>query len=90
MVDEIKILISEYAGDVAWSRFVSNLDIESDQSAPHDELKAVITRVLGDDETRAEAWFRKKIPALGGHTPDYLLDNVQGLVALRSLVMRMP
>ena len=90
MDKKIKALINEYAGDKAWGNFVYGLGITEEQHTPIEELRAVIACKLGNNESRAIAWFQKSIPALDGRIPDELLTQDYGIIVLRSLAMRMP
>ena len=86
----IQKFVNEYAGDVAWDNYVSALGIKKSWPTPLDELRAVIVNRMGDNESRACAWYEKQIPALDGDTPRQILNQSDGLIAIRCLVMRMP
>ncbi len=86
----IDILIAEYPGDGAWKRFVCKFP-----NQPQPDLgigDPTIERVLiADLGSFAKAWFQSPIGALEGRTPeDVARNHPQGLLAVRSAIMRMP
>lgn len=89
MKNDVLFLAKEYKGDVAWEEFVSSFGVNN-KLERLDELKAVIVKKLGGSEIRMNIWFDKKISALGGNTPNAILLRKDGLIMLRTLVMRMP
>jgi hypothetical protein len=90
MSKSIQTFVNEYAGDLAWDNYVSALGIKKCWPTPRDELRAVIVHKMGNNESRAGVWYEKQIPALNGETPSQILNESDGLIAIRCLVMRMP
>lgn len=93
----IDILRTEYPGDEAWSYFV-NIFRPAWTAAGHsfssfvelgdEEVAIVLTATLG---VNAVSWFLRPCGALGRKTPSEVLNmEPQGLLALRTLLMRMP
>lgn len=87
----IEVLVAEYPGDRAWSRFVAEFpEVAAVVNLPLDDalLRKVLTAEMG---SKARDWLRQPVSALGGRTPaSVLTDHPQGTLAIRSLVMRMP
>lgn len=93
----IDILRDEYPGDDAWSRLVdvyrpnwqaAGYSFSSFAELGDDEVAIVLSATLGSD---AIPWFFRPCGALGRKTPSEVLKSEpQGLVVLRTLLMRMP
>ena len=86
----VEILITEYPGDAAWRRFARtyppaahpNLGVEDES------LARVLATEMGE---RAVEWLSHPIRALDNRSAaDVLANHPQGLMAVRSVVMRMP
>lgn len=78
----VDLLIVEYPGDDAWSRFATAT------GAADEEVDSVARALLG---TAAHQWLQTPLGALDGHSPsDVIVAESQGQRAIRSLMMRMP
>lgn len=86
----LDVLIAEYPGDGAWHRFAGTVPKHDDDGLGVGD--PTIERVLiGEMGSFAAAWLSHPIAALEGRTPlDVASNHPQGLMALRSVIMRMP
>ncbi len=91
----LKILVDEYPGDAAWSKFSeywSAMSSCEDRRALIDllqdeDLAAVVAGRMGEHAT---SWVTNEVPALGKRTPVDIVRHSNGRTILRSLLMRMP
>ena len=93
----LRTLKDEYPGDAAWQNYVAAFSIGwkaiSDQKKFTDkfgdyEISMVLSSLLGE---RSLAWFDRPIGALDNLSPaDVLMNNQDGKVIVRSLIMRLP
>lgn len=87
----IDTLVAEYPGERAWARFVASFPppLEGTGDGYGDpELTRVLVGELGD---QAAQWMAKPVRVLEGRSPaEVLASHPQGLLAVRTAVMRMP
>jgi hypothetical protein len=87
----LDVLVAEYPGDHAWERFAGafpSLDRAAVLDLPDKAMARVLVAKLG---SRAPQWLAQPIRVLDGRTPTEVLANYpQGILALRTALMRMP
>lgn len=87
----IDTLVAEYPGDRAWGRFVATFPeplAGADEAIGDQSLARVLVAELGDQAAR---WMAQPVRILEDRSPAQVLaTHPQGLLAVRSAVMRIP
>ncbi|MDE1465696.1 antitoxin Xre/MbcA/ParS toxin-binding domain-containing protein [Spartinivicinus poritis] len=90
----LKILLSEYPGDIKWERYASNLPEidtlrESKLKIDNDLFKAIYWS-MGEDLERVTSWLEQGVPALDGNSPLEVMKLKEGQKIIRTIIMRIP
>lgn len=90
-------LDTQYPGDRAWDSFVQAIDSEWESCSVQKELLSAFEGDLGLASAvhwhlreNALNWLDTPVPALQGAMPRDCLKTIQGVQALKTLLMRMP
>jgi hypothetical protein len=88
----IEVLVAEYPGDRAWLRFAATFAPSHGSQGTLPGVEPTLAKVLlAELGAQAASWVAQPLRALEGRSPaEVLAEHPQGLMAVRSVVMRMP